>query len=472
MGKGWWRLSAAVVALCVVAAPTPPARATVAGEPAGMFGAMQRDLKLTADQARARLDREDAAGASERALVAELGDAVAGSWLGPDQRLVVAITDAGLVARVRAAGAEPRVVTRGAAQLGQIQAKLDAAGTPPAAVSSWYVDAASNSVVVTAQPDRLATATEFVRRAGVDPAAVRVQPSTLRPVAQHDVLGADPYHKDAIPDPEQFLPTCSVGFTIVGGYVTAGHCGGTNTATYGNVVVDGERVRLGTVRARVVGAGDYAWVETTGWTLEPLVQLDDGGVVLVLGSQVAPLNSAVCRSGAVSGTRCGTITARNVTVNFGWGTVSGLTRTTACSKNGDSGGPFMWGSQAQGVLSGGQLGCPANGDLGESFFQPVNPILVKYRLTLRTVAGGGVPPTITHFSCENFGDGQFGCGVGSWPVVSTLRWKVNDNPRSEWNNEKSVVGSCADGERVSVDVTVSNAWGSHSRSTSVRCTLQ
>jgi hypothetical protein len=69
-----------------------------------------------------------------------------------------------------------------------------------------------------------------------------------------------------------------------------------------------------------------------------------------------------------------------VTVNYqDKGTVYGLTRTTACADKGDSGGPFLSGDQAQGVLSGGTNGCSPT---GTSDFQPVNEILSAYGLAL------------------------------------------------------------------------------------------
>ena len=58
----------------------------------------------------------------------------------------------------------------------------------------------------------------------------------------------------------------------------------------------------------------------------------------------------------------------------------GLTRTTACAHYGDSGGSFIAaGIHAQGVASGGSGNCYTG---GVTYFQPVNPILSRFRLTL------------------------------------------------------------------------------------------
>jgi streptogrisin C len=81
--------------------------------------------------------------------------------------------------------------------------------------------------------------------------------------------------------------------------------------------------------------------------------------------------------------------ARNETVNYVEGAVAGLTRTTACGGPGDSGGPFLAGGQAQGILSGGLGNCLLG---GVTFFQPLNPVLRAYQLRLFTINGWVDPP--------------------------------------------------------------------------------
>jgi streptogrisin C len=115
----------------------------------------------------------------------------------------------------------------------------------------------------------------------------------------------------------------------------------------------------------------------------------NGTTVTVEGSQEAPVGASICRSGGRTQWQCGTIEAKNQTVNYGGGNVVyGLTRTSACANQGDSGGSFISGSQAQGVTSGGTLGCPG----GTTYFQPVNEILSAYNLTLVTDDNGDPPP--------------------------------------------------------------------------------
>ena len=115
----------------------------------------------------------------------------------------------------------------------------------------------------------------------------------------------------------------------------------------------------------------------------------NGGEVPVAGAQEAPVGASVCRSGSTTGTRCGVIQAKNVTVNYPEGAVSGLTRTNVCAEPGDSGGPWMSGNQAQGVTSGGSGNCTVG---GVTFFQPLAEILERNNLTLLTV-NGPLPPS-------------------------------------------------------------------------------
>lgn len=100
--------------------------------------------------------------------------------------------------------------------------------------------------------------------------------------------------------------------------------------------------------------------------------------------------AAVCRSGSTTGWHCGTIEQHDTSVSYAEGTVDGVTRTTVCAEPGDSGGSYISGVQAQGVTSGGSGDCTSG---GTTFYQPINPLLSTYGLTLRTSsAESGTPP--------------------------------------------------------------------------------
>jgi len=168
---------------------------------------------------------------------------------------------------------------------------------------------------------------------------------------------------------------------VHGGFVTAGHCGGA-----GKEVLTASWARMGTVQAASFPGHDYAWVRLDAGH-NTLGKVNDyaGGTVDVAGSTEAPVGASVCRSGATTGWRCGVIEQKNITVNYGNGDIPGLVRGTACAEGGDSGGSVLSGNQAQGVTSGRINDC-SNG--GRFIYQPVNPILSAYGLTLVTSSGG------------------------------------------------------------------------------------
>ncbi|NLU78550.1 S1 family peptidase [Micromonospora sp. HNM0581] len=369
----------AVAVTPAAAAPLPApgtATATAAAASPEMLAAMQRDLDLSPTEARTRIARDSKGTRTDASLRRTLGSSYAGGWM-TDDGLVVAVTGKAAANRVKATGARATVVERSGAELDQIKASLDrhAAKAPAGAVPGWYVDVTTNTVVVLANGNT-AAATAFVRASQVDASAVRIETTTESPRTLYDVRGGDAYYMGG---------RCSVGFSVTGGFVTAGHCGRTGTATQGY-----NQVSQGTFRGSSFPGNDYGWVQTnSNWTPQPWVNNYSGGTVTVAGSTEAAVGAAVCRSGSTTGWRCGTIQAKNQTVNYAQGSVSGLTRTNACAEPGDSGGSWLSGQQAQGVTSGGSGNCSIG---GTTYFQPVNEILSAYGLTLRTSGGGNPPP--------------------------------------------------------------------------------
>jgi streptogrisin C len=368
------------------AAPTSTAPSAEAASPA-MLDALQRDLGLTAGQARERIATDATASRTELRLRKQLGSAFAGAWLTADaQSFVVAVTDARRAAEVTAAGATPRVVSRSAATLDAIKAGLDraAARAPAKSVPGWYVDVKTNSVVVLARGGT-AAARAFIKASGVATAAVRVVATTEAPRTYYDVRGGDAFYIGG--------GRCSIGFSVNGGYVTAGHCGTAGTPTSGY-----NQVAQGTFQGSSFPGNDYAWVAVnSNWIPQPWVNNYSGGNVTVAGSTEAAVGASVCRSGSTTGWRCGTIQAKNQTVNYAQGTVYGLTRTTACAEPGDSGGSWLTGQEAQGVTSGGSGNCSIG---GTTYFQPVNEILTAYGRQL--VTGSGPPPPPPPTGCTGY----------------------------------------------------------------------
>jgi streptogrisin C len=344
-----------------------------------LIAAMKRDLGVDAAGATARVERARWAGGVATRLRISTGDAYAGAWLtGGGMTLTVGVTDAAAAQRVRAAGAVPRIVDRSVARLDAAKQALDRAATrADRALPGWYVDVATNQVAIQALPGQAARARALAADAGVPASAVRVVAAKARPKPLFDVVGAQPYFISLAGGTAR----CSIGFAVTGGFVTAGHCGAPGDRTAGfNQQAQGE-----VVASVFPGTADMGVVAVNGdWTPTPFVDDFDGTLLPVAGSTEAPVGAPVCRSGSTSGTHCGTILAKNQTVNYAEGTVTGLTRTDVCAEGGDSGGPWLTGDQAQGVTSGGFGDCTAG---GETFFQPVNEILQRNDLTLLTTTG-------------------------------------------------------------------------------------
>ncbi|MEV6812072.1 S1 family peptidase, partial [Micromonospora sp. NPDC051296] len=209
----------------------------------------------------------------------------------------------------------------------------------------------------------------FVARAGVPRQAVRMA-TEEQPRLLADVRGGDPF----------FIGSgrCSVGFAVVGGFVTAGHCGRVGDRTRG---ADG--AAQGVFRSSSFPGDDWAFVQVNSNNTRVLPEVTDfrGGIARVAGSQEVPAGSSICRSGSTTGVRCGTVQARDATVRYPEGLVGGLVRTNVCAEPGDSGGSWISGNQAQGVTSGGSGDCVRG---GTTFYQPVNEILQRNNLTLIT----------------------------------------------------------------------------------------
>jgi streptogrisin C len=363
-------IASAVLPVAATAAPTGPAQQPQTSLPSGVRGELQQDLNLTAAQLDARLANEATATATSAELQTSLGPSFGGAWLtGDTGTLTVAITNPAQAAKVRAAGAQPVVVTHSQSELDAVHAALDTSeASAPASVSGWYVDVTTNSVVVETAASGVDAAEQFVASTGLAN-AVRVEVTAEQPQLFYDVRGGDAYFTS------QFR--CSIGFSVQGGYTTAGHCGRAGERTSGF-----NRVAQGTFRASAFPGDDHAWVAVnSSWVPRPIVNGYGRGNVTVRGSTEAAVGASICRSGSTTGWRCGTIQAKNQTVRYPQGTVFGLTRTNACAEGGDSGGSFISGNQAQGMTSGGSGNCTTG---GTTFFQPVRETLSRYGLTLVT----------------------------------------------------------------------------------------
>ncbi|MEV6521261.1 fibronectin type III domain-containing protein [Longispora sp. NPDC051575] len=412
---------AALVGATVVAVWSGPATVALSAPPemtvapdAAVAG-IARDLKISPEEARQRLYAQDKAHRVAEKLPPALRAELAGKWFDPESgRLVVAVTTEGAAARARAAGAEPKLVGRGPAELDGLVAQIRAiVGPGVPGVYSWGVDVQANLVKVDVNTTARTAATDAaVGRFRALGAGVRVVETDSQPRQQGgDIRTGSPWW----PGTES---NCSIGFPVTDSagakhFLTAGHCtNDANQAAYGQ---QGQLNKIGTSNVggtRSVNAreGDMGVVAVTepNWNLSAAVNTWDQPAVTVNGSVDALVGDATCHSGNTSKWKCGVVKYTHKSVTYGTLVIDDLTWTTACSLGGDSGGGWLVGDKAAGLHDGGPSSCVANptNDDDLSIFQPVKEALTKWNLTLVTGNPGDVSPPTAPGNARSTGSTQ------------------------------------------------------------------
>jgi hypothetical protein len=326
--------------------------------------AMQRDLGLTHDQAVARLKSEVVASRVSEAVAATLGEAFGGvTYNATTGKAHVETTNAALVGQIREAGAEAEVVKFSARQLDSTVDTLNAAEkSAPYAITGWGVDSTTNRVTLSVLQGQRGTADAFLARSGVDKSSVTILEATAKPALYANIRGGDAYYIGG-------SSRCSVGFSTTTGFLTAGHCA---ALTGGGSLTGSNGAALGSWGSYRFPGSDYAAVRTnSSWT--PVGQMNNG--TRVTGSSNAATGTSVCKAGSTTGWTCGTVGAKNQSVRYAEGTVNGMTATNVRSAAGDSGGGFIAGNAAQGILSG--------GNTSVTYFFPIGAALSATGTTLR-----------------------------------------------------------------------------------------
>jgi streptogrisin C len=354
----------AVMATGALAATAVPASGQDLLNP-DMVPAMQRDLGLTHDQALARLKSEDVANKVTDALTSALGDAFGGAtYNAATGKAHVTTTNATLVGKIREAGAEAEVVKFSARQLNSTVDTLNVADkAAPAAITGWGVDDTVNRVTLDVVQGQRGAAEAFVAKSGVDKTAVTIRETAAKPTLYANIRGGDAYYIGG-------SSRCSVGFSTTTGFLTAGHCA---ALTGGGALTGSNGASLGSWGTYRFPGADYAAVRTnSNWT--PVAQMNNG--TAVRGSSNAATGTSVCKAGSTTGWTCGTVGAKNQSVRYAEGTVNGMTATNVRSAAGDSGGGFIAGNSAQGILSG--------GNTSVTYFYPIGAALSATGTTLKT----------------------------------------------------------------------------------------
>jgi len=386
-----------------------PAAGNVSAE---MLAALQRDLKVTAEQARARLVRADWASRLDGPLRARLGRAFAGSWLAADGlEFVVAITDRRLEGLVRASGATPRLVARSEAELDALSRRVAArAGNPrdvPDVVAGWVVDPQANLIRVQHLPGGWAAAAAFAAAAGLTTGEVSYETVPTRADRRSDVKGGQGYLV-ATESGGAVFGVCSAGFAVTvnpgtpqarAGFLTAAHCSSSSSVLTALSPIPPFR-KIGTFGPSMCCVADDEQVVLTEPGFRPVPRVTGHGVsadFAVTDGVAQTDGSFVCTSGATSGLRCGII--RPGTYNpilVSGAQMLNLKATDTCTFPGDSGGAVISGSHAQGILvvsNGVPPQCSLNIFNRFTYYVPLSRALSSLNARLRTVPPPQPPPT-------------------------------------------------------------------------------
>jgi len=425
-----------------------------------------------------RLAREQAAAELQFAIERLDVPGYAGSWYDADSgSLHVALTDDSAAARIERLGGVVVPVSHGIDELRALADDMTASLTQdPAlgnAIAGHSVNIPENRVDIFILAPLVDAARSRIVAEAANPDLVTVTAvDGFLQLSSGDVRGADGTRNFTWQQQFGGLRACSIGVSIVGGYVTAGHCG-----SPGNIINTPSGQLLGTFQATQWGSGgDGGWVDTaSGWIPRPLINGYSDGVLSVPGEWAglleAPIGATVCRYGQTSAfPDCGTIVAKNETqfdcTTFPCITINGLTRTTGiCSDDGDSGGPYITpAGQVQGTNVGGDITntCPVPANA--TWHQPVGDTLSDFSKTMLTVHGAS-PPVANHVVCPNpveSGAGQYVCNFSEFDSQgsTTIDWtgSTGHDSTSTW-----LFGSCSIGTWVTVDLDVQNPYGTHAQ---------
>jgi streptogrisin D len=318
-------------------------------------------------QAAPLTNADTAAKLSER-----LGDRSAGTYLDASGRMVVTVTDEAAARQVRAAGGIAQLVKRGAAELNRATAELERSAKIPG--TAWWIDPATNQVVISVDPTVTGAKLERVKAAAARTnGAVRIEHEAG--VLSTRISGGQAIYA-------QGGGRCSLGFNVrsssgVYYFLTAGHCTNIAANWYSN---SGQTNLIGTRAGTSFPGNDYGIVRhSNSANAAGNVYLYNGTYRDVTGAANAYVGMSVTRSGSTTGVRSGSVTATNATVNYAEGSVYGLIRTNVCAEPGDSGGSLFSGSSAVGLTSGGSGNCTYG---GTTYFQPVTEPMSVYGVSI------------------------------------------------------------------------------------------
>lgn len=369
------------------AASSLTARTDLAVAP-GAAEALAKSKGISVAAATARLAGQRSLGDLGLRVEASLKGRTGGSYLDADSRLVVTTVDAAGDSAAARSGAKAKRVRFTGSSLSAIVKRLDQEARTRGAgsVQGWFVDVPRNVVVVTST----AGATDQAGAHLLDLAR-----------SYGSKVSVEPGSADQAPRPTEWMVggygfltatggSCSVGFNTRDGanrnvVLTAGHC----TKVAGNATRNG--YLIGAMRTSDFPGSDHGtfWNSyPTYWQPSPSVYLWNNTYLTVRGTWNPPVGATICKSGITTGWTCGTVTAKDRTVTYPEGVITGLVQHNACVEPGDSGGSnISTNGYAVGVTSGASLidkrWCRSRyGQPNISWYQPIAPALSANGLRL------------------------------------------------------------------------------------------
>lgn len=458
-------------------APEPDATENASAN-AAMLAVVMRMHGIDEQTAIERLAAEENAADTYRLIRDADLAGYAGSWFDADTgRLMVGLSTPEDSRYATALGGVPVATRWSLVELETVFGRVEdvqASGQNAEAIREYYVDYPGNRVVVAVRTGSAVHVRELL--AG-DMDKIAITETDAEPqFSSGPVRGGNGTrnHTWDVKYPLEPSHRCSIGVAVIGGFLTAGHCGYKNHEIRTSSNLPLGIVDVSTFSETNWGPKDSGWVQTTaGWTPEPKINGYDLGLITVpakwAGMNESPVGTHVCRYGQTSGgPHCGEVKALNVNVTIDGVQMKGLTRLSgSCSNRGDSGGPHLAqsGYQVQGVNVGGDPTETCPNQATHVHFQPIGEALDLMGRTMLT-AHGAIKPTVQGLSCESFA-GKYVCKIASYNSQGKtgLQWKIGQVVKQG----TTASGACTVGQWVDAALTASNPYGASVYNTSVKC---
>ncbi|MFC8045222.1 S1 family peptidase [Nocardia sp. NPDC057353] len=407
--------SAAVLLFGPTAAVATADPAPAAELPADLIAAVQRDLKISADEYLNRADVAQQVAAFATNAQRQFPQVFGGAWLDDAGRAVVALSQGPGADEARqaaeSAGFEVRNVAKSEAALrGEKSAFERWLEGQPAEIANLVrgvvIDTVNNSIAVRVDqaglpmPSFVDPSRVIVMAPPIAGEQAQLQAGAIAEANPGGPLAAGDGYASVAGDTSL---RCSLGFngTDRNGNVvniSAGHCNpdipsaGTGNAAgvYEMAGPDRLGAQLGSFQKSVLGNQDYSIIRVNDQVAARFenntVRAGNAAPIAIDGVASPVVGAPVCKSGSRTGFSCGVVNAIDQTVQVGDRELTQSFSATICALPGDSGGPLVSGRMALGISSASSVAdypvCAIpnligalTGNVPQLFAQPVSVVL-------------------------------------------------------------------------------------------------